>query len=247
MVEVKMNSPAIVPPGQRRLAWIAAGILALLGLFAVTAPAQAGYYGEPYYGPHPCSYHCGYGYGYRPYGYYHHCSACGCWHRCYSYSRPPLVYERRVYEREYVVRRYGYGWGHHYDHCCRPHYGYYPYGYHRHYGYYPYEGYRRPFPYGYGGVRDWRTPYGYGGYRYEPSADRYEEPRPPEPVWDGGGYGPVPYGDESAVHWGAGQGDRPLPTPVAAYGIAGVSHALPGGPLAMLASGLLGVLSLGVQ
>jgi hypothetical protein len=237
-----MNSPATaLTPGRRRLAWIAAGILALLGLFAVTAPAHAGYYGEPYYGPRPCSYRCGYGYPryrYEPYGYYHHCSACGCWRRCYSASRPPLLYERRYYEREYVVRRYG--WPHH-------HYGYYPY-YRHHYGYYPY-GYRswsRPFPYGYGGVRGWRTPYGYG-YRYEPSYYRDEEPpRPPAPVWDGGGYEPVPYGDESAAHWGADRGDPPLQEPVA-YGVANVSQPLPGGPLGMLASGLIGMLSLGVR
>ena len=43
---------------------IAAGFLALLGSFMVTAPAQAGYYGNSYYGYNPCSYRprCG---GYR--------------------------------------------------------------------------------------------------------------------------------------------------------------------------------------
>ena len=70
MLEVTMNSPATArPPGRRRLALIAAGALALLGSFVITAPAQAGYYEDSYYRPNPCSYRCGYGYphyGYAP-------------------------------------------------------------------------------------------------------------------------------------------------------------------------------------
>jgi hypothetical protein len=186
-----MNSPATArPPGRRRLALIAAGALALLGSFVVTAPAQAGYYEDSYYRPNPCSYRCGYGYphygyqhyGYAPYRYRYGCSTCG--------SRPSLVYERRYVEREFVERRYGYG-------GYRRHYGCYPYGGCRHYGYYPYGGYRRPYyPYGYGGVgRRWPTPYGYG---YQPSADTYEEPpRPPAPVLGGTGYEGDPYGYEN--------------------------------------------------
>ena len=155
-------------PRRRLLALIVAGMVALLGTFVATAPAQAGYYEDSYYG------------GYRPYApYRYRCSACGCWRRCYSTSRPGLVYERRYVEREFVERRYG--WPVHH--------------YRRHYGYYPYGGYRswsRPFPWGYGGVRTWRAPsYGwqapYSGY--EPTAERYgyeEPPRPPAPVWDGG-------------------------------------------------------------
>ena len=164
-----MNSPATArPPGRSRLALILAGALALLGSFAVTAPAQAGYYGESYYGSRHCSYssRCGYSpYRYAPQRYYNGCSACGCRPRCNS----GLVYERRYVEREYVEQRYG-------RPCCH---------YRRHYGYDPYGGYQswsRPFPWGYGGVRDRRAPYGYG---YEPSAYGYEEaPRPPAPVWD---------------------------------------------------------------
>jgi hypothetical protein len=188
MLEVTMNSPAIArPPGRRRLALIAAGALALLGSFVITAPAQAGYYGDPYYGSNPCSYRC----GYAP-RYYNRCSACGCYRRCGSGYRSGLVYERRYVEREYVERRYGYG-------GYRRHYGCYPYGGCRHYGYYPYGGYRRPYgyyPYGYGGVgRRWPTPYGYG---YQPSADTYEEPpRPPAPVLGGTGYEGDPYGYEN--------------------------------------------------
>jgi len=164
-----MNSPAVArPPGRSRLALIAATVLALLGSFVVTAPAQAGYYGDSYYGYHPCSYRC----GYSPYRYDRGCSACGCWRRCHSSARPSLLYERRYVEREYVERRYGWRPVHHH----RRHYGYNPYGY---------RSWSTPFPWGYGGVRDWRTPYGYG-YRYQPSAETYEEPpRPPAPVWDG--------------------------------------------------------------
>jgi hypothetical protein len=189
-----MNSPATArPPGRNRLALIVAGVLALLGSFVVTAPAQAGYYGDSYYGSNPCSYRyrCGYGYPRYRYAprYYNGCSACGCYRRCGSVSRSGLVYERRYVEREYVERRYGYGgYGHHYG---------YPYGgYRRHYGYYPYGGYRSPYPwgYGYGGIgRRWPTPSVY----YEPSAERYEEPpRPPAPVWGGTGDEAGPYGYE---------------------------------------------------
>ena len=174
MLEVTMNSPATArPPGRSRLALILAGALALLGSFAVTAPAQAGYYDNSY----PCSYRCGYRYSpyrYTPYRYYNGCSTCGCRPRCNS----GVVYERRYVEREYVERRYG-------RPCChyRRHYGYNPYGGYRS----PYYGGYRPWPrLGYGGVRDWREPY---GYPYQPSAERYEEaPRPPAPVWDGAGY-----------------------------------------------------------
>jgi len=179
-----MNSPATVrPPGRSRLALIVAGVLALLGSFAVTAPAQAGYYDDSNYGynygSYPCSYRSRCGYGYSPYRYarryYNGCSACGCYRRCGSVSRSGVVYERRYVEREYTERRYGYG-------GYRRHYGYNPYGgYRRHYGYYPYGGYRGG--YGYGGVgRRWPTPSLY-------ATDGYEEaPRPPAPVWDGGEY-----------------------------------------------------------
>src|SRR6266849_10819599 len=119
MLEATMNSPATVrPPGRSRLALIVAGVLALLGSFAVTAPAQAGYYDDSNYGynygSNPCSYRyrCGYSYPrdrYAPYRDYGGCSACGCYRRCHSYSRPGLVYERRYVEREYYERRYGYG------------------------------------------------------------------------------------------------------------------------------------------
>ena len=183
-----MNSPATVrPPGRSRLALIVAGVLALLGSFAVTAPAQAGYYDDSNYGynygSNPCSYRSRCGYGYSPYRYarryYNGCSACGCYRRC-GVARSGVVYERRYVEREYVERRYGYG-------GYRRHYGYNPYGgYRRHYGY-PYGAYRsssRPWGYGYGGVgRRW-APYGYG---YQSSADRYEE-RPPAPVWGAADY-----------------------------------------------------------
>jgi len=164
-----MNNPAAArPPGRSRLVLIVAGVLALLGSLAATAPAQAGYYDDGYYGGNPCSYRCG---GYAPryrYAprYYNGCSSCGCYRRCGSVSRSGLVYERRYVEREYVERRYGYG------------------GYRRHYGYYP----SRPYPWGYGGVRNWRGPYG----QYEPTADQYDEepPRPPAPVYGEGD----PYG-----------------------------------------------------
>jgi hypothetical protein len=234
-----MNNPAIArPPGRNRLALIAAAVLALLGSFIVTAPAQAGYYGDSYYGYRPCSYRC----GYSPYRYDRGCSACGCWRRCHSSSRPSLVYERRYLERQYVERRYAWP----------------PYHYRRHYGYNPYGGYRsysRPYPWGDGGVgRRWPTPYGYRyepsryGYGYEPSADRYEEPpRPPAPVWDGAGTEAVPYGDRSpygyqSAQWNADQPDPALQEPVAAYGVADGPRPLPRGPLGMIESGVLGFL-----
>lgn len=234
-----MNSPATArSPGRSRLALIVAGALALLGSFVVTAPVQAGYYGDSYYGYRPCSYRC----GYSPYGYDRGCSACGCWRRCHSSSRPSLLYERRYVEREYVERRYGW----------RPHH------YHRHYGYNPYGGYRswsRPYPWGDGGVgRRWPTPYSYRyepsadreyGYRYEPSADRYEEPpRPPAPVWEGAGYGAVPYGYQSA-RWNADQQEPVLHEPIGPYGFEGGARPLPRGPLGMLESGVLGFLGVG--
>jgi len=233
-----MHCPAIArPPGRSRWALIAAAVFALLGSFIVTPPAQAGYYGDSYYGYRPCSYRC----GYSPYRYDRGCSACGCWRRCHSSWRPSLVYERRYLERQYVERRYAWP-PHHY----RRHYGYNPYGY---------RSYSRPYPwgYGYGGVgRRWPTPYGYryepSRYGYEPSDDRYEEPpRPPEPVWDGAGTEPVPYGDRSPygyrnAQWNPGQRDPPLQEAVAAYGVADGPQSLPRGPLGMIESGLLGFL-----
>jgi hypothetical protein len=194
-----MNSPATArPPGRSRLALIVAGVLALLGSLVVTAPAQAGYYDDSYYGPRPCSYRCGY---YAP-RYYNGCSSCGCYRRCYG-GRSGVVYERRYVEREYVERRYGYG-GCGYGGCRRYYGGYgrpygYDGGYRRPYGYYPYGSYRswstRRYPWGWGGVRGWRGPY---GYRYEPAGDEYAEPpRPPEPVLEGAGYDAGPYGYES--------------------------------------------------
>jgi hypothetical protein len=189
MLEITMNSPATARvPGRSRLALIAASFLALLGSFVVTAPAQAGYYGNSYYGYNPCSYRlrCG-GYGYAPYRRYG-CSGCGgCYRRCGPVYRSGGVYERRYVEREYVERRYGYG-------GYRPSYGYNTYG-----GYNPFVGYQfapSGFPWGYGGVRNWRAPYGYG---YQPSAYGYEEPpRSPAPVWDGAGYEAAPDGHEGA-------------------------------------------------
>ena len=189
MLEVTMNNPATArPPWRSRLALIVAGVLVLLGSFVVTAPAQAGYYGDSYYGSNPCYDRCGYPrYRYVPPYRYNGCSPCGCYRRCHSYSRPGPVYERRYVEREYYERRYGYG-------GYRRHYGY-PYGgYRRPYGYYG--GYRGPYPYGYGGVRGWRGPY---GSLYQPSAERYgdgyeEPPRPPAPVWGGAGYEADPDG-----------------------------------------------------
>jgi hypothetical protein len=176
-----MNDPAAAGP-RSRLVLIVAGILALLGSFAASASAQAGYYGDGYYGSNPCSYRCG---GYVPryrYAprYYGGCSSCGCYHHCGSVARGGVVYERRFVEREYVERSYGYG-------GYRRHYGYDPYrGTRPDYGYYP----QRPyFPWGYGGVRSWRGPYS----RYEPAAAEYveEAPRPLAPVGyeQGGPYG----------------------------------------------------------
>jgi hypothetical protein len=241
MLEITMNSPATArPPAGGRLALIVAGVLALLGSFVVTAPAQAGDYGDSYYG-----------YRYSPYRDDRGCSACGCWRRCHSVSRPGLLYERRYVEREYVERRYGWP-AHHY----RRHYSYDPYGgyrswsrpYRRHYGYHPYGGYRswsRPsYPWGYGGVRGWRPPY---SERYEPSAERYAEPpRPPAPAWDGARDEAVPDGYQNA-QWNAGRSsphDAAWQAPVASYGAAAL---LPHGPLGMIASGVLGILNLGTR
>ena len=234
-----MNSPATArSPGRSRLALIVAGVLALLGSFVVTAPVQAGYYGESDYGYRPCSYRC----GYSPYRYDRGgCSACGCWRRCHSSSRPSLVYERRYVERRYVERRYSWP-PHHY----RRHYGYNPYGY---------RSWSRPHPWGYGGIgRRWPTPYSdryepsayrQYGYGYEPSADRYEEPpRPPAPVWEGADNEPVPYGYQSA-RWNADQRDPALQESVGPYGFRDQSPPLPRGPLGMIESGLLGFLGVG--
>jgi hypothetical protein len=152
------------PSLRRRWTVIAAGTVALLASFAVTAPAQAGYYEDSNYGAYRCGYRCGYpAYGYPAYRRHYGCYGCG--------SR--LIYERRYVEREYVERRYGYG-------GYRRHYGYYPYR--RHYGYYPYGS--DGSGYGYGGVgRRWPTPFLDGSY------EGYEEPpRPPAPVLDEGDY-----------------------------------------------------------
>lgn len=145
-------------PAHVRLALIIAGLFALLGSFA--APAQAGYYGDPYYRRYPCSYRCGYP-AYRP---YNGCSWCG--------YRRSGVYERRYIEREYVERRYGYG-GYRGD-CgyggCYGRNDYYPSG-----GYEGYGGYGRPWGYGYGGVgRRWPTGFiaGYGA-GYDQGYDDY--------------------------------------------------------------------------
>ena len=161
-----MNSLATVRAAVcSRLALISAGLFVLLGSFAVTAPAQAGYY-EGY---NPCSYRCGYpAYRYYPPYRYHR--------GCYSCGGSRLIYERRYVVREYVERRYGYGGYGGY----RRHYGYNPY-YRRPCGYSPCGGYRTSGygnGYGYGGIgRRWSVPYVDG---YGPSAEGYEEPpRPP--------------------------------------------------------------------
>jgi hypothetical protein len=161
-----MNSTVSARPSARhRWTTITVGTLALLGSFAVAAPAQAGYYEDAGYGGYPCSYRCGYP-AYRPYPVYRRHYGC---YSCGSH----LIYERRYVEREYVERRYGYG-------GYRRHYGYYPYGYRRPYGYY---GGYRPSSYGYGygyaGIgRRWPAPYLDGL-----NAEGYEEaPRPPAPV-----------------------------------------------------------------
>ena len=159
---------------RRRWAMIAAGAFAMLGSFAISAPAQAGYYEDGGYGPNPCSYRCGYP-AYRPYPIYRR------HYGCYS-CRSHLIYERRYVEREYVERRYGYG-------GYRRHYGYNPCGYNpcgyrRPYGYYG-GGYRpTTWGYGYGGIgRRWPAPYVDGSYGGGSYGDGYEEaPRPPAPV-----------------------------------------------------------------
>lgn len=190
---LQMNSTATAgPPTRSRLALIAAGIFALLGLFL--APAQAGEYGDPDYRSYPCSY-----------------GRCG--------SRPGLVYERRYTEREYVERRYGWparhirrAYGNYSDGGYRswsrpfpwgyggvrywraPHaYRYDPYagaGYEerpRRYDPYIGAGYeerpRRYDPYVGAGYEERRRRYDpYGGVEYE------EPPRPPAPVGSGDGY-----------------------------------------------------------
>jgi hypothetical protein len=179
MLEFPMNSIATVHAAVRaRFALIVAGIIALLGSFAVTAPAQAGYYD----GYNPCSYRCGYYPRYRYYPPYRRygCYSCG--------SR--VIYERRYIEREYVERRVGYGgYRHHYcgyDPCYRRPYGYYG-------GYQPsgygYGGGYRYVGGGYGdaGVgRRWPLPFdGYGPVPGPYSGVGYDEPpRPPAPVLD---------------------------------------------------------------
>ena len=170
-----MNSiPTVQPLLCGRLALIVAGVVALLGWFA--SPAHAGYYGDYGYGGGPCSYRCGYHPYYPIYRRHYGCYSCG----------PHLVYERRFVEREYVERRYGYGY--------HRHYGCYSY-YRCHAGYYPYGGYyRRPVGYdgygggyGYGGVgRRWPLPFdGYGPVP-GPYAAGYDDPppRPPAPIYD---------------------------------------------------------------
>jgi hypothetical protein len=174
MLDITMSNDAMArPPIRRWWAALAAGVVALLGSLALTAPAQAGYYGDYGYGYNPCGYHCGYP------RYHYGCSACGCYRHCYSGSRG-YVYERRFVERVYVERRYG-CCNHHYGYGGYSHYGdYYPdggYGYRRPF---PYGGYDRPFPYGYGGVRYWRPPYDYrriGPYA-DGAGDGYFEERP---------------------------------------------------------------------
>ena len=162
-----MNSILTVQPLLRgRLALIVAGVVVLLGLAA--SPAQAGYYGGYGYG--------GFGYGggpccgYRPYYpvYRRHYGCCG----------PHLIYERRFVEREFVERRYGYGYPHHYG-CC--HAGYYG-GYGRPFGY----GGGYGAPYGYGGVgRRWPLPFdGYGPYGGPYAGGGYGGP-PPAPAYYG--------------------------------------------------------------
>lgn len=167
------------PPVRSRLALIVAGAIALFGSTFFTAPAQAGYYDAGY----PCSYRCGYpAYRYyRPYRPVYR-------HRCYSCGGSGLIYERRYIEREYIVRRYGYG-------GYRRHYGYSPYGYRGDYGYSPY-GYRRSYGYPrYGAYRGYSRPYGFGGVGrrwslpYGDDRSGYYEPRRPlEPISNDGDY-----------------------------------------------------------
>jgi hypothetical protein len=176
MLEVTLSSPAPPRPLIRsRWALLIAAVAAFL-TFAVTTPAEAGYYygGGDYgsacgyrcggYRYHSCGggYGCG-GYRYRPCGdygcgyRYHSCSSCG-YHG--YYPRRNYVYERRYVEREYVERSYG-----------APHYHHYGYDDHR-YGYDDepyrrYSYYRRPFPYGYGGIRGEAPPYDYERIRID--------------------------------------------------------------------------------
>ncbi len=119
-----MNSPAIArPPRHSRLAMIVAGVLALLGSFVVTAPAQAGYYGKSYYGG-PVRAPTAAAITTSRTAITTGAPSCGCYRRCYSTSRPGLIYERRYVEREYVERRYGWPARHYYGRR----YGYNPYG-----------------------------------------------------------------------------------------------------------------------
>jgi hypothetical protein len=179
-LEFVMNNTIIAgPPVRIRWALIVAGAIALFGSFFAAAPAQAGYY-DAGYNYNPCGYRCGYpAYRYyRPYRpvYRSRCYSCG--------GGSGLIYERRYIEREYIVRRYGYG-------GYRRHYGYSPYGYRRDCGYSPC-GYRRNYGYPrYGAYRSYSRPYGYGGIGrrwslpYAEGYDRsgyYGQPRPPAPI-----------------------------------------------------------------
>jgi len=138
-----MNSIATVQQLLRgRLALIAAGVLALLGSFAITSPAQAGYYGG--YGYDPCC-------GYPRYPIYHHHRCCGS----------HVVYESRYVE--YYQRRTVYGG----NPCCG--YGR-PFGYYG--GYRPYGfgygggwgGVGRRWPLPFDGYGPYGGPYAAGGY-----------------------------------------------------------------------------------
>ena len=78
--------------------------------------------------------------------------------------------------------------------------------------------------------------------------------RLPAPVWDGAGHEAVPYGYENVrpnaePSWPYDPASQaPAATyPAASYGAADVLPPLPRGPLAMIASGLLGFLSLGAR
>jgi len=125
-----MNSPATVrPPGRSRLALIVAGVLALLGSFAVTVPAQAGYYDDSNYGYNygssPGSYRSRCGYGYSPYRYarryYNGCSSCGCSRRCGSRAIQALSTSVAMSNAHMSSGAMVMG-------ATRRHYGYNPYG-----------------------------------------------------------------------------------------------------------------------
>jgi hypothetical protein len=145
-----MNSIATVQLLLRgRLALIAAGVLALLGSFAGTSPAQAGYYGG--YGYNPCC-------GYPRYPIYHH-RCCGS----------HVVYESRYVE--YYVRRTVYGG----NHCCGYYGSYRPYGYGYGGGYGGggYGGVGRRWPLPFDGYGPYGGPYAGGGYGGPPPGPAY--------------------------------------------------------------------------